>query len=100
MACLLFSHLRNKPSQELVLQIIKEAVELEHEFVNDALPVSLIGMNAPMLSEYISFVADGLLVALGYPKYFDAKQPFSWMENISLEGKTNFFEKRELQAHF
>jgi ribonucleotide reductase beta subunit family protein with ferritin-like domain len=78
-----------------VLRIIIEAVELEQEFVTEALPVSLIGMNAALMSEYIAFVADRLLVSLGFPKHYEAKQPFPFMENISLQGKTNFFEKRE-----
>jgi ribonucleotide reductase beta subunit family protein with ferritin-like domain len=69
-------------------------VEIEKEFICDALPVSLIGMNAKLMSQYIEFVADRLLVALGYPKHFKATNPFEFMEMISLQGKTNFFEKR------
>merc|ERR1711935_836061 len=74
--------------------IIGEAVEIEKEFVCDALPVSLIGMNATMMSTYIEFCADRLMVALGYSKIWNAVNPFEWMEMISLQGKTNFFEKR------
>jgi ribonucleotide reductase beta subunit family protein with ferritin-like domain len=70
------------------------AVECEKEFITDALPVSLIGMNAEQMSQYIEFVADRLLVALGVPKAYGAANPFEWMDLISLQGKTNFFEKR------
>lgn len=66
----------------------------EKEFICESLPVALIGMNSDMMSQYIEFVADRLLVALGYEKYFHSRNPFDWMELISLEGKTNFFEKR------
>jgi ribonucleotide reductase beta subunit family protein with ferritin-like domain len=69
-------------------------VDCEKEFVTDALPVSLIGMNAEQMSSYIEFVADRLLVALGAPKLYKTANPFEWMEMISLQGKTNFFEKR------
>lgn len=93
-ACLLFSLLRNKPSQQIIYKIITDAVECEKEFVTDALPVALIGMNAQLMQQYIEFVADRLLVALGLPKYFQATNPFDWMELISLTGKTNFFERR------
>lgn len=93
-ACLLFTMLQNRPTPEEVEQIITEAVEFEKEFVTDALPVSLIGMNAQLMNEYIEFVADRLLVALGNKKYYNTKNPFPWMELISLQGKTNFFEKR------
>lgn len=93
-ACLIYSMLENKLSEEEVKEIIVDAVEFEKEFVSDALPVSLIGMNADMMCEYIEFVADRLLISLGYTKHYDAKNPFPWMEMISLQGKTNFFEKR------
>ncbi|MCB9255691.1 MAG: ribonucleotide-diphosphate reductase subunit beta [Chitinophagales bacterium] len=93
-ACLIYSMLQNKVSVEEVNAIITEAVEFEKEFVSDALPVSLIGMNSEMMCEYIEFVADRLLVSLGYSKIYNAKNPFPWMEMISLQGKTNFFEKR------
>jgi len=84
----------NKESYSTVLEIIKEAVELEIEFIIDSLPCSLIGMNSNMMTEYIQFIADRLLVDLGYSKYWKAKNPFPWMELISLDNKTNFFEKR------
>lgn len=93
-ACLLFSHLKHKPSKELILSIITEAVEIEKEFLTDALPVALLGMNATLMCQYIEFVADRLLLALGSPKHYNATNPFDFMENISLSGKTNFFEKR------
>jgi ribonucleoside-diphosphate reductase beta chain len=93
-ACLLFGKLQRKPSKEMVTQIIRDAVIIEKEFVCDALSVSLIGMNAELMSQYIEFVADRLLVELGCPKTFGTANPFEWMELISLEGKSNFFEKR------
>lgn len=93
-ACLLFSMLQEKPSKEEVTSIITEAVIFEKEFVTDALPVSLIGMNAEMMQQYIEFVADRLLLALGCDKVYNATNPFPFMEMISLQGKTNFFEKR------
>ncbi len=94
-ACLLYTkYINNKLPVERVLQIILEAVEIEKEFVTDSLPVDLIGMNARLMAQYIEFVADRLLVALGVPKHFNATNPFDFMEMISLQGKTNFFEKR------
>lgn len=93
-ACLLYSMLENKLPEEEVKAIITEAVLSEQEFVTDALPVSLIGMNADLMSQYIEFVADRLLVALGQEKVYGVKNPFPFMEMISLQGKTNFFEKR------
>ncbi|HEY6161834.1 MAG TPA: ribonucleoside-diphosphate reductase small subunit [Bacteroidia bacterium] len=93
-ACLLYKNLANKLSEEKVKQIITNAVEIEKEFVTDALPVRLIGMNADMMRQYIEFVADRLLVALGCGKVYNATNPFDFMELISLQGKTNFFEKR------
>ena len=93
-ACLLYSMLHNKLSQETVQGIIKDAVEIEKEFVCEALPVSLIGMNADMMAQYIEFTADRLLLCLGCEKVFESENPFEWMELISLQGKTNFFEKR------
>jgi ribonucleoside-diphosphate reductase beta chain len=77
-----------------VREILIDAVNSEKEFITEALPVSLIGMNAVTMKQYIEFVADRLIVALGYPKIYDTANPFDWMEMISLEGKTNFFEKR------
>ena len=93
-ACLLYGMLDEKLSTERINAIITDAVQNEHEFVTDALPVSLIGMNSKMMCQYIEFVADRLLVALGYPKIYNATNPFDFMETISLQGKTNFFEKR------
>ena len=94
-ACLLYNrHLVNKLPPERVLAIIADAVEIEKEFVTDALPVNLIGMNAKTMAQYIEFVADRLLVSLGLPKHYNASNPFDFMEMISLQGKTNFFEKR------
>lgn len=93
-ACLLFRHLVNKPSVETVHAIVRDAVEYEHEFVEDALPVSLIGMNADLMKQYICFVADYLLGCLGVSKLYNVSNPFDWMELISMSGKTNFFEKR------
>jgi ribonucleoside-diphosphate reductase subunit M2 len=86
---------RQEPlSQEVLHSIVKEAVTIEKEFIVDSLPCKLIGMNSDSMSQYIEFVADRLCTQLGYPKIFQATNPFSWMEMISLEGKTNFFEKR------
>lgn len=93
-ACLLYSMLENKLDVDRVKLIITDAVAIEKEFIMEALPVSLIGMNAKLMSEYIEFVADRLLVALGIPKIYGTSNPFPWMELISLQGKTNFFEKR------
>merc|ERR1711917_21522 len=93
-ACLMFKHLVNKPSKERIYEIVKDAVEIECEFLTDALPVALIGMNCDLMVQYIKFVADRLLVELECPKVFNTKNPFDFMEAISLEGKTNFFEKR------
>jgi ribonucleoside-diphosphate reductase subunit M2 len=93
-ACLLYSKLVNKLPQARVFEIIDSAVTIECEFVRDALPVELIGMNSTMMSQYIQFCADRLLVALGFEKKYNAVNPFDWMEMISLQGKTNFFEKR------
>ncbi len=93
-ACLLFGMMQNRPSNEEVTSIITDAVMFEKEFVTDALPVSLIGMNAELMGQYIEFVADRLLQSLGCNKFYNATNPFPWMEMISLQGKTNFFEKR------
>jgi ribonucleoside-diphosphate reductase beta chain len=93
-ACLLYSMLNNKISNDDVRNIICDAVGYEKEFVSDALPVSLIGMNADLMCQYIEFVADRLLVSLGQSKVYNATNPFPWMDMISLQGKTNFFEKR------
>lgn len=94
-ACLLYNdHVINKLPGETVRTIITDAVTIEKEFVRDALPVSLIGMNADMMCQYIEFVADRLLAALRLPKVYKVENPFPWMDMISLQGKTNFFEKR------
>jgi ribonucleoside-diphosphate reductase beta chain len=93
-ACLLYSYLQNKLPEERVQAIIRDAVTIEQEFVTEALPVSLIGMNARTMSQYIEFVADRLLVSLGCGKIYNSTNPFDFMEMISVQGKTNFFEKR------
>jgi ribonucleoside-diphosphate reductase beta chain len=93
-ACLLYGMLQEKLSEFQIHEIIDNAVEIEKEFVVDALPVDLIGMNSKLMCQYIEFVADRLLVALGYSKKYRAANPFDFMELISLQGKTNFFEKR------
>ena len=93
-ACLLYSMLNNKPEDEEAISIITDAVIFEKEFVTDALPVSLIGMNAELMCQYIEFVADRLLISLGYDKVYNTKNPFPFMDTINLQGKTNFFEKR------
>jgi ribonucleotide reductase beta subunit family protein with ferritin-like domain len=93
-ACMIYKHLQNKLSQEKIFQIITEAVTIEKEFITEAIPVELIGMNSKLMSQYIEFVADRLLYALGYKKFYNTQNPFEWMEMISLQGKTNFFEKR------
>jgi len=93
-ACLLYRYLVNKLSNERILEIITNAVEIELEFVSDALPVELIGMNSKLMGQYIKFVADRLLFSLGVPKFYNVENPFEWMDMISLTGKTNFFEKR------
>lgn len=94
-ACHLYSnHIINKLPQQQIIDIITNAVEIEKEFVCDALPVRLIGMNADLMTQYIEFCADRLLVELGCPKYYNSANPFDFMEYISMQNKTNFFEKR------
>lgn len=94
-ACLLYAnHLNHKLSIEACTAIITDAVEIEKEFVTEAIPVKLIGMNSDLMCQYIEFVADRLLLALGCAKVYNATNPFDFMEMISLQGKTNFFEKR------
>jgi ribonucleoside-diphosphate reductase beta chain len=93
-AVLLYNKLNNKLSQEEIHNILKEAVEIEKEFICEALPCRLIGMNAKLMSEYIEFVADRLAVQLGYDKIYNTGNPFDFMEMISIEKKTNFFESR------
>lgn len=94
-ACLLYNkHIVNKLSKERVTEIITEAVEIEKEFVTDAIPVDLIGMNSRLMCQYIEYVADRLLLSLGCSKVYNSDNPFDFMDMISLQGKTNFFEKR------
>merc|ERR1712241_154813 len=93
-ACLMYKHLENKPDKERVLEIVTDAVEIECEFLTEALPCRLIGMNADLMVEYIKFVADRLLRELDCEKHYNTVNPFDFMESISLEGKTNFFEKK------
>jgi len=93
-AVLLFSKLHKKPKRAKILEIFKEAVKIEKEFICEALPCKLIGMNSKLMSQYIEFVADRLVVQLGYSKIYKTENPFDFMEMISLDGKTNFFEKR------
>ncbi|CAI8589815.1 unnamed protein product [Vicia faba] len=93
-ACLIYSLLRKKLSEERVKMIVRDAVEIEKEFICEALPCALVGMNGELMSKYIEFVADRLLCEVGCGKVYNAENPFDWMELISLQGKTNFFEKR------
>ncbi|KAK9502661.1 hypothetical protein O3M35_011386 [Rhynocoris fuscipes] len=93
-ACLMFKHLVQKPSKERISSIIEDAVTIEKEFLTEALPVAMIGMNCDLMKQYIEFVADRLLVELDCPKLYGSRNPFDFMEHISLEGKTNFFEKK------
>ena len=94
LAVLLYSKLNNKLTQVEVYEIIKDAVSIEQEFICVALPCKLIGMNAKLMKQYIEFVADRLLVQLGYKRLYHSSNSFDFMEMISLDGKTNFFEKR------
>lgn len=87
-------HLVNKVSQERITQIITEALTIEREFITESLPVDLIGMNSRLMVQYLEFVADRLLEELNCPKVYNSENPFDFMDMISLEGKTNFFEKR------
>jgi ribonucleotide reductase beta subunit family protein with ferritin-like domain len=93
-ACELYGMLQGRLAEERVHDIVRDAVAIEQEFVSDSLPVNLIGMNAGLMRTYVAFVADRLVAALGYAKPFGAANPFDWMEMISLQGKTNFFERR------
>lgn len=94
-SCLLYSKIvHTRLSEEDVHAMVREAVEIEEEFITDSLPCSLLGMNASLMSEYVRFVADRLVANLGYPVVYRAKNPFSFMHNISLEDKVNFFESR------
>ena len=93
-ACILYSKLEQKISNKRISEIVSSAVEVEVEFVNDALPEGLLGMNQALMCEYVKFCADRLLYALKCPKYYNAQNPFEWMETISLQGKANFHERR------
>jgi ribonucleotide reductase beta subunit family protein with ferritin-like domain len=93
-ACLLYSMLHHRLPQSTVHNLISDAVVCEKEFICDSLPVELIGMNSRLMKQYIEFIADRLLYVLGYAKLYNTDNPFEWMELISLEGKTNFFERR------
>ena len=93
-AILMYSMLKDKPSKETILEIIQEAVELEIEFITESLPCNLIGMNMNLMKQYIQYVADRLLLMFGIEKVYKVENPFEWMELISVQGKTNFFEKR------
>ena len=93
-ACLLYKYLNKKLDQNQIYDMINEAVTIEKEFITEALPVELIGMNSRLMSQYIEFVADRLIYTLGYQKLYNVQNPFEWMEMISLQGKTNFFERR------
>ena len=93
-AVLMYSMLQDKPAKEEVIQIIQEAVSIEKEFITESLPCSLIGMNEKLMKQYIEYVADRLLQMLKIDPVYKAANPFEWMELISIQGKTNFFEKR------
>lgn len=93
-ACLLFRMLNNKPSEETVVKIITDAVDCERVFVSESLPVDLIGMNSRLMQQYIEFCADRLLGELGFSHVYGVENPFDWMQLISMDGKTNFFERR------
>ena len=93
-AILLYGHLNDKLSEEVVHQIFKEAVEIEQKFICESLPCNLIGMNKELMGQYIEFVADRLLTQLNYEKIYNSKNPFSFMNKTNLDGKSNFFEKR------
>ena len=88
------NHIENKLSKERIIEIIGSALEIEKEFITDALPVSLIGMNSDLMQQYLEYVSDRLLVDLGVGKIYNSENPFDFMANIALQNKTNFFEKR------
>ena len=93
-AVLIYKMLNNKLSNDEIYQIVTEAVEIEKSFINDSIPCAMIGMNSDLMSQYIEYVADRLIVQLGYAKYYNSENPFDFMQLISMENKTNFFEKR------
>lgn len=93
-ACLMYKYIKNKPTEGRIFEIIREAVDIEKEYLTEALPVDLIGMNCKLMCQYIEYVADHLLTELHCPKIYNSQNPFDFMERISIEAKTNFFEKR------
>ncbi|KAI3422284.1 Ribonucleotide-diphosphate reductase (RNR), small subunit [Globodera pallida] len=93
-ACLLYRHLKHPPTKARICEIISDAVKIEKDYLTDALPVNMIGMNSELMCQYIEFVADHLMVELGYDKIYNVINPFDFMENLSIQGKTNFFEKK------
>ena len=93
-ACQLYKYVVNKLTEDRLLEIVKEAVQIECEFITEALPCELIGMNSKNMIQYIQFVADRLIVMLGYEKHYRVENPFDFMQLLSLQGKTNFFEKK------
>lgn len=93
-AVLIYHMLENKLTKETIYNIVTDAVEIEKNFINDSIPCAMIGMNSELMSQYIEYVADRLIVQLGYPKYYNSNNPFEFMQFISMENKTNFFEKR------
>tara|TARA_B100001989_G_C24529369_1_gene460661 strand:- start:821 stop:1846 length:1026 start_codon:yes stop_codon:yes gene_type:complete len=93
-AVLIYHMLENKLTKETIYNIVTDAVEIEKNFINDSIPCAMIGMNSELMSQYIEYVADRLIVQLGYPKYYNSSNPFEFMQFISMENKTNFFEKR------
>jgi ribonucleoside-diphosphate reductase subunit M2 len=93
-AVLIYNMLKHRLDTERIYEIIKEAVSIEKEFINESIPCAMIGMNSTLMSQYIEYVADRLVVQLGYPKLYKSENPFDFMQLISMEGKTNFFEKR------
>lgn len=96
-AILLYGMINNKLDEDIVHDMFKDAVEIEKEFICNSLPCSLLGMNSNLMSQYIEYVADRLIVSLGYLKIYNSQNPFDFMESISMEGKTNFFESRPTQ---
>jgi ribonucleotide reductase beta subunit family protein with ferritin-like domain len=93
-ACLLYSYIKNKVPESIVYEIFQEAVSIEKEFITESIPCAMIGMNSTMMCQYIEFIANRLLLQLGYDKLWEAENPFDFMELISLRPKTNFFELR------
>ena len=93
-AVLMYKYLKNKPPEEKIKEIILDAVNIEKEFITESLSCELIGMNAKLMKQYIEYVADRLLLMFGVNKIYNVINPLEWMELISVQGKTNFFEKR------